>query len=157
MEHRARWSLSALMLGGALLAASLGGRQSTRPWTVEQARTYNEASTDLYRLSYEAVIVQEMRASNSSRSVQSRFGEHVLGNNNGYPADAAPPIDPRMATPERTTAQLAAAKTRYEQVRADLDGARSRAGSPVGGLMWPGVGLIVAGILGSVYARLHES
>jgi len=145
MDSKRQWSIGAILLGIVLVAAAFIGRVGSRTWTAEQARSYNQAAADLYRLHYEAAAAREVsNHPDSARSGQASGAEKRLG----MAADAALPIDPSTATAERTASELAAAEQRYAQLRAELESARAHTGSPVAALLWPGIGLIAAGACG---------
>jgi hypothetical protein len=150
MDSKRQWSIGAILLGFVLVAAAFIGRVGSRPRTPEQARAYNEAAADLYRLHYEAAAAREASSHpDSARSGQSSLAEKKLG----AAADAGLPIDPSTATVERTARELAAAQQRYAELRAELERARAHAGSPVAALLWPGIGLIALGACGLLSAR----
>src|SRR5262245_23335498 len=102
MESRIGWSVIAVVLGIALLAAAFVWRTGSRPWSDEQARSYNAAAADLYRLRYQAAAARELaQRPNASGSAQARQANSVLGS----AADAGIIIDPSTATLERTSSQ----------------------------------------------------
>jgi len=153
MHSKLNWSIGAILLGIALVAAAFVWRAGSRGWTPEQARAYNKAAADLYRLHYEAAAAREISEHpDSARSGQSRLAGERLG----VAADAGSPIDPGTATAERTASELAAAKQRYEESRAELESARTHRSSPVAALLWPGIGLIALGVCGLFLTRSRE-
>jgi len=150
MGSNRQWPIGAILLGIVLVAAAFIGRVGSRPWTPEQARAYNEAAADAYRLHYEAAAAREAASHpDSPRPGQSGLAEKRLGT----AADAGLPIDPSTATAERTASELAAAEQRYARLRTELESARSHTGSPVAALLWPGIGLIAVGACGLLSAR----
>ena len=148
-------SLITVFVGLVLIGASflwpdmVGGRVAR---TEEQARAYTQAAGEFHRRAIEAGIAHEpagKRESLGQGTPEGAIADARLAN----AAAGSTSVDPKTATPDRLSAELAAAKARYDSQRAAYEDALSRGQGAAAIIRWVGIGLVTAGFVGTTLAR----